>query len=352
VSIIDRARPELLGLAAYRSARGQQTARGILLDANENPWSPLDDDRWRINRYPEPQPDALKARMGAYYGLADENILITRGSDEAIDLLLRAFCRAGTHGIIHCPPCFAMYATAARIQGAHISRIDLDEQFQLDPDRLLAAVDDDLRLVFLCSPNNPTGSVIPVATVAKLCSELSARALLVLDEAYIEFAAVPSAIDLLARHQNLALLRTLSKAHGLAGARCGALLAAAPIINLLRRIMPPYPLPTATAVSAELILQERGLEQMRARVQKIIGQRDRMQAQLAGYPFVKRVWPSQANFVLARVDQAQALHQYLAEADIYTRWFGDEARLRECLRISVGTAQEMDALFKALDAWP
>ena len=241
------ARPEIRALKPYASARALADAAGILLNANESPWPPAGDEGLALNRYPDPQPAELKQRLADLYGTGTENLLVTRGSDEGIDLLLRVFCRPGTDRVLVCPPCFGMYALSARVQGAEVVEaplVDLGETFDLAPD--LEEKSAGCRIIFLCSPNNPTGNVIDAERVAALAEAQAGEGLVVVDEAYVEFAPETSMLRLLERHPNLVLLRTLSKAHGLAGCRLGSVIAHPEIIGLLRRIIAPYPLPTPT----------------------------------------------------------------------------------------------------------
>src|SRR6185437_6976687 len=198
------------------------------LHANELPWRPLDDDsRAGLNRYPEPQPRALIDRLAELYAVAPASLLVGRGSDEAIDLLTRAFCRAGSDAVLVCPPTFGMYSVCARIQGAEVLQTPLTaaDGFALDEHAVLERCAPAVKLVFLCSPNNPTGNLLDEGAILRIARRLAGRALLVVDEAYIEFADRSSLARLVAEVPNLAILRTLSKAYGLAGARCGALIA-------------------------------------------------------------------------------------------------------------------------------
>ena len=250
MSVLELARPEILALQPYSSARIEATGGEVMLNANESPWPPsgvVTDPP--LNRYPDPQPCSLVERLAELHGVATDSILVGRGSDEMIDLLVRAFCRPGRDAVVTCPPTFGMYSVCAAVQGAPLLEVPLDEAFEIDFGAL-ATVPDQARLVFLCSPGNPTGGLAPLAAIERLAEVLRGRALVVVDEAYIEFAAAPSAASVLQRHANLCVLRTLSKAWALAGARIGCLLASAEIVGLLRRIMPPYPLPTPSTAAA------------------------------------------------------------------------------------------------------
>ncbi|HET7664291.1 MAG TPA: histidinol-phosphate transaminase [Rhodanobacteraceae bacterium] len=344
MSVLDLARPEIRALTPYASARMEAGAAAVMLNANESPWPASDG----LNRYPEPQPLELRRRLADLYGVGGDQILLGRGSDEAMDLLVRAFCRPGLDAIAICPPTFGMYAVCAGVQGAGIVRIPLDERFALDADAVLEACTPAVKLLFLCSPNNPTGGVIACGTIEHLVRALADRSLVIVDEAYIEFADTPSVADLLARYSNLAVLRTLSKAWALAGARIGALLADAGIVDLLRRIMPPYPLPTPSVHAALEALGDDGERRMLERVAMIRGQRERLCKTLCEMPEVREVLPSQANFIVARFDDAQATYRRLAAQGIVVRDVSRYPGLANCLRISIGTPAENNSLLTAL----
>ena len=349
MSVLARIRPDLAEFRAYASARSGGLDARVLLNANEAPH-----DAWRAsrgrNRYPDPQPAVLRARLAALYGVAPDRLWIGRGSDEAIDLLLRAFCRAGRDNIVTPAPTFGMYRVGARLQGAACREValDADRGFVLDPERLLARVDADTKLVIVCSPNNPTGTPWHSA-LAFLAERLDGRALLVVDEAYVEFADAPSATALLDRHENIAILRTLSKAHALAGARIGALIAPAALAAFIGRIAAPYPLPSPSIELALAALEPAALEATRVRIGAIRSERERLRASLAGLCGVRAVWPSEANFVLARFDDARAAFDGALAAGVLVRDVSDQLGLAGCLRITVGAAAENAALLGALD---
>ena len=241
--VLSLLRPEILALSPYSSARKESSGGRIWLDANENPLTPST-GKPLLNRYPEPQPADLIARLAAYYAVAENNILVTRGSDEGIDLLLRAFCRAGQDAILITPPTYGMYAVSAAIQNARVVAVPLlaDKNFALNPEAVLAAITPSVKLVFLCSPNNPTGALLARRDVLQLVQELLSKAIVVVDEAYLEFAGTPSLTQELAGNPNLVVLRTLSKAFGLAGIRCGVTIASPTLISVLQKIIAPYPL--------------------------------------------------------------------------------------------------------------
>ncbi|GAP67465.1 histidinol phosphate aminotransferase apoenzyme [Mizugakiibacter sediminis] len=350
MSVLELARPEIRALQPYSSARMEASGGQVLLNANESPWPPPGDGGRGLNRYPGPQPAALVARLAALYGVAAGQVLAARGSDEAIDLLVRAFCRAGADAVVVCPPTFGMYAVSARVQGAEVIEAPLADGFALDADALLAAATPAVKLVFVCTPNNPTGGVVPPATLERLAAALRGRALLVVDEAYVEFAGTPSAAALLPRFDNLVVLRTLSKAWALAGARIGALLAAPEIVALLRRIMPPYPLPTPCVDAALAALDARGVALMHERAALLRAERARLAVRLAALPGVLAVLPSQANFLAVRFADAAATWRALLDAGIVVRDVGRQRGLAGCLRIGVGAPAENERLLAALAA--
>ena len=348
MSVLDLARPEIRAMQPYSSARMEASGGEVFLNANESAWAPVGDDGLGCNRYPEPQPAALVDALAALYGVRREQLLVGRGSDEAIDLLVRVFCRAGRDAILIQPPTFGMYAVCARVQDAGIVEVPLAADFTLDADAVLAALTPAVKLVFVCTPNNPAGEPVPRAAVERLAQALSGRALLVVDEAYVEFSDAGSVADLIDRHDNLAVLRTLSKAWALAGARVGSLLASAEVIALLRRIMAPYPLPLPCVEAALLALSGWGRANARERIGIVRGERARMQMALRRLPGVREVLPSQANFLAVRFDDAGAAYQRLFAAGIVVRDVRRYPNLGDALRITIGTPVENDRVLAVL----
>jgi histidinol-phosphate aminotransferase len=348
MSVLDLARPEIRAMQPYSSARMEASGGEVFLNANESAWAPVGDDGLGCNRYPEPQPAALVDALAALYGVRREQLLVGRGSDEAIDLLVRVFCRAGRDAILIQPPTFGMYAVCARVQDAGIVEVPLAADFTLDADAVLAALTPAVKLVFVCTPNNPAGEPVPRAAVERLAQALSGRALLVVDEAYVEFSDAGSVADLIDRHDNLAVLRTLSKAWALAGARVGSLLANAEVIALLRRVMAPYPLPLPCVDAALLALSGWGQANARAHVDVVREQRARMLNELRRLPGVREVLPSQANFLAVRFDDAGAVYQRLLAAGIVVRDVRRYPNLDDALRITIGTPAENDRVLAVL----
>lgn len=350
MSLLDLIRSDLREFAGYSSARKEASGGRVLLNANESPWMAAG-DALGLNRYPEPQPEALIERLAWLYQVGAERLLVGRGSDEAIDLLVRATCEAGRHSVLISPPTFGMYAVCARVQGARLISLPLrrEDDFALDADALLAAVEPDTRLVFVCSPNNPTGGGVPTATLEQLAEALRGRALLVVDEAYAEFASGPSAIELTSRYPHLVVLRTLSKAYALAGARIGSLIGDPTLVRVLRSIMAPYPLPTPSVAAALTALQPGAIALARSRIGLLRQERQRLHKRLAELPVVRQVWNSDANFLLLAVSDAEAMYRRALQAGIVLRQ-PSAPELQDCLRVSIGTPEENDALLALLTA--
>jgi len=348
MNVLDLARAEIRALTPYSSARMEADGGQVLLNANESPWSPAGDAGEGLNRYPDPQPAALVRRLAALYGVAPEQLLVGRGSDEAIDLLVRAFCHAGTDAVLVSPPTFGMYAVAAAVQGAAVVQAPLSEDFALDVDAVLSALTPQVKLVFVCTPNNPSGAPAAPEALARLAQALRGRAVLVVDEAYLEFSDLPSAGALIADNDHVAVLRTLSKAHALAGARVGVLLAAASVVALLRRILAPYPLPAASIAAALAATETAALAETRRRIAVLREQREWLRSELAALPEVVAVLPSAANFLCVRWRDPAAVYARLRRAGIVVRDVTRYRGLADCLRISVGTPEENRAVLAAL----
>ena len=350
MSVLGLARPELLAMAPYSSARMEASAGDIWLNANESPWNPI--ALGRINRYPEPQPPQLLAALGEVYGVDPSRLFVGRGSDEPIDLLTRAFCRAGLDSVLVAPPTFGMYAVAAQVQGAGVRSVPLriDQGFAFDAEAVLAAVDANTRIVYACTPNNPTGNSTDPAILVALAERLRDRALLVVDEAYIEFSSRESLATRAGTPDNLIVLRTLSKAHGLAGVRIGAAIAAPEIIGLLRRIMAPYPLPEPSIDAAMKALSWEARQLTRARIVQVRTERERLRTALSQRDGVREVLASDANFLAVRFDDPERRYAQLPAAGIIVRKLMKYPGLADALRISIGTVDENNAVLAALDA--
>ncbi len=348
MSILDLARPEIQALHAYDAA--EQVDDTIRLNANESPRnSPVGSFRRPLNRYPEVRPQKLQRALAERFGCAYNQLLVTRGSSEAIDLVIRSFCRAGVDSVLVTSPSFSMYRHYAAIQGANLIEVrSLPEQdFAIDVDAILAACDESTRLIFICSPNNPTGTTVPRPELERLLQARGSASAIVVDEAYVEFGEHESMTALLARYDNLLVLRTLSKALGFAGARCGAVAGPADVISMLSAVQAPYALATPVVECVEDALQDEQLELARKAVVEIVAERERLVAALATYPFVHKVWPSDANFLLVRMDDAGRVMRHCEANKVLLRHFGGD--LDDCIRISVGTPEENSRLLQALD---
>ena len=346
------ARPEILSLEPFDIAAQFNWAFGadaIKLDANENPYPPLVEGSLAVsvNRYPEPQPARLKMAMAALYGVAPENLVITRGADDAIDMLVRTFCRPGEDAVSICKPTFSAYSHFVQLQGARLLEVPLDPNFDFHADALIAAVKDEpsLKLAFICSPNNPTGNEIAPEELLKVVDSLC-DTIIVVDEAYLDFASTPSVVNEAIGRPNLIVLKTLSKAFGLAGARIGCAIGEPELIAMSARALPPYPLPSVSieAAMAALAPSRRALHQ--ERIARLKAERDRLVPLLHRSPLVKKVWNSGGNFLFMQVDGAEELARKMRELGIRVRFRPNAAP--GGLRLTVGTEQENTIALAAL----
>ena len=353
MSVEKLARPEIVAMKPYSSARKEAPGKGILLNANEAPRSLLDSEGG-LNRYPDPQPERLVRRLARLYGVMEDNVLVTRGSDEGIDLLTRVFCRAGQDAILQCPPAFGMYRIAAQAQGARVVNVARDAtDFSLDAQAVLdtLAGDDAIKLVYMTSPSNPTGDALEDGLLERLLGLAESKALVIVDEAYAEFTDRPSAAALIDRYEHLVVLRTLSKAWAAAGLRCGTVIAQPSVMSLLRRVIAPYPLPSPVVSLARAMLEEEALDKQRDMLREVRRNKAELLRLLADRPFVQAIYPGEANFVLIRVDDADGLLTHCALNNVILRGFPAEPVLRDCIRISVGSEDDLGQLAKALEAW-
>jgi len=343
------ARPEIVALKAYEHAVWEPELER--LHANELPWrSFADESSAGLNRYPEPQPRALVERLAALYDVAPNSVLVGRGSDEAIDLLVRGFCRAGQDSVIICPPTFGMYSVAARIQGANVITVPLqaDAGFALDERAVLEKCTPDVKLVFLCSPNNPTGNLLSEDSIISLTRALEGRAVVVVDEAYIEFSGTQSLARKINVLPHLAVLRTLSKAYALAGARCGTLIADPEVVALLRKVIPPYAIAQLSMEAVLRVLDPAQLAVSKERLETIVSERGRMLAALGKLPNVTRVWPSASNFMLVEFEDVPLALARSRGARLLIRDVRGYPGLGRCLRVTVGSPEQNNRLLEAL----
>lgn len=329
MQITDLIRPNIRSLQPYSTARDEYEGDlGTFLDANE---SPFDNG---YNRYPDPHQKRLKSLLSPLKGVAKENIFIGNGSDEAIDLLFRIFCQPGKSNAISIAPSYGMYEVAADINDVKMRKVLLNEDFSLPVDRLLDAADADSRLLFICSPNNPTGNAFDQKDILRLVKEF--RGIVVVDEAYIDFSDNPGMLEVLSQYPNLVVLQTLSKAWGMAGLRCGLAFASAEIIGYMNRVKYPYNINVATSEIVERLLSEPVCDH----VKMLKEERPKLADALGRFPFVKKVYPSDANFLLVKVDDANNLYDYLIANKIIVRNRDKVPLCNGCLRITIGTPEE------------
>ena len=349
MSVLDLVRPDLRELVAYETA--QQVAGAVRLNANESPYRPVTDSCFRpLNRYPEARPVQLTEALAGHYSCEAENLLVTRGSSEAIDLVMRVFGRAGIDNVILSPPTFSMYEHYAAVQGIRVTRVPLAESddFRFDTKRIIDACDDLSRLILVCRPNNPTGDAPSLDDIRTLAEARRDRSVIVVDEAYIEFSAMPSAAGLLDEFDNIVVLRTLSKAHGLAGLRCGAMISTRPVVRQLSAVQAPYSIATPIVESVQQELSRRDSRQSELNIRAIVEERTRLAARLRRLPQVERVFPSHANFLLVRFTDAATVADQCRSAGILIRELGPE--LEGCARITVGTPDENKRLLDVLES--
>lgn len=344
-------RPDLRSLAAYSSARNESGAfiPSIAIDANENPWPPFGPIAalGKLNRYPEPQPKELLGRLSALWGVAVESILVGRGSDEAIDVLLRIFCEAGKDQILICPPTFGMYKVYAAVQGAEVLKVPLNKDWQLDIPAILKTSTDRTKLIFIPSPNAPMGHMMNRKDILDLCRERNEKSLIVVDEAYIEYTDQPEGLrEELKNFPNLVILRTLSKSHALAGERIGVAIAMPEIIDSLKKVIAPYPLPQSSIRAALDALSPNGLVELAERRRILVYERERLRKLLPQSPMVVSLFPSVANFLLIQTKDGKAFMQTLKQFGILAR--DRHSDIPNTVRISIGTPEENDIVLKAL----
>ncbi|MHA4847017.1 histidinol-phosphate transaminase [Flavitalea antarctica] len=339
-------RENIKKLVPYSSARDEFSGEAsVYLDANENSFgSPL--TRW-YNRYPDPLQRKVKARLGEIKALSPENIFLGNGSDECIDILYRACCDPGKDNVIICPPTYGMYEVSANINDVKVKKVLLLPNFQLDLPSIEAAVDDNTKMIFICSPNNPTGNAIDRSDIEIILNNYFG--LVVLDEAYINFSRFRSFSQELSDYPNLVILQTLSKAWGLAALRVGMAFASAEIIGVMNRIKPPYNINQA---SQELVLKSlEEVEQVNQMIRDIVEQREVLRKSLELIDGVEKIYPSDANFLLVKIRNARSLYEFLLTKGIVVRDRSNVTLCEGCLRITVGTAAENATLVSAINSF-
>ncbi|MGD8150982.1 histidinol-phosphate transaminase [Ornithinimicrobium sp. Y1694] len=351
-------RPDLVDFTGYSSARTSAVAAParIWLNANESGLPSDIDPDGLTRRYPDPQPSALVEAFADLWATTPDRVVVGRGSDEMIELLVRSLCRPGGDGVVVTSPTFGMYAVSARLHGVpvvDVPQVDDELTWRVDVAGVRdAALANGARLVFLASPGNPTGAVVPLREIADLTEALKDQAVVVVDEAYGEFAAQRSAVTLLEEHPTLVVLRTLSKAHALAGLRVGLALAHPDLARVLRRVQAPYPLPVPVTTAALEALGQPALRATGRRVMETLRLRDQVGRRLRDLDGVRAVYASEANFLLLRCDDPDGLLARLVGAGIIVRDMRHLPGLPDALRITIGSTLEMAALERALDSFP
>lgn len=344
MEIANLVRPNIRKLVPYSSARSEFKGKAeVFLDANENPFET------GLNRYPDPLQWKLKAAISQLKGVPAEQIFLGNGSDEAIDLVVRIFCEPRQDHILILPPTYGMYQVSADIADVGIRSVSLTPDFQPDVEAILAAADEHSKILFICSPNNPTGNDVELERIRSLCAQF--KGIVVVDEAYIDFSNQASCTSLLAEFPTLIVLQTFSKAWGMAGIRLGMAFASTEIIQLFNKVKPPYNINQLTQQIA-LEALENSQDDYRQLLSTLLSERERLIKGLGGLNFVEKIFPSDANFILVKMDDPNGTYQYLVEEGIIVRNRNSVHLCAGSLRITVGRPEENDALLTALNKRP
>lgn len=349
-SILLRVRRSVSDMAAYSSARSLYSAEDgyILLDANECPYEPYVGSKDQ-SRYAGQQPDRAVQALCRLYDVSKRNLVLTRGADEAIDVLMRAFCEAREDTVVICPPTFPMYAQAAALQGVALLASPLNEvDFTFDVDKVLKTVQSNTKIVFVCSPNNPTGNLVPVSDIEKLCTALAGQALIVTDETYIEFSKGQSVVPLIERYENLVVLRTLSKAYAAAGLRAGVAIGNSSVIDVMKKVLAPYPVAQVVADEICRILTESNISRLRGKIAETVARRDRLVSEFLKLDDVVSIYPSEANFLLIKVKDGKGFVKRCLDGGVIIRDQSAQKGLENCARIAIGSDEEMARLFDVI----
>ena len=357
-------RPHIADIKPYSSARDEYSgSEGVFLDANENslgtpgvdapgvgtpgvdaPGMDVSGRGINFNRYPDPYQQQLKQRIATIKGVPAKHIFLGNGSDEAIDLLMRAFCRPGIDNIVTLPPTYGMYGVSAAINDVEVKKALLTDDFLINPQTLDAAIDKNSKILFFCSPNNPSGNLMQSDLIEDYLHKF--EGLVVVDEAYIDFADTKSWASRLSEFPNLLVMQTMSKAWGMAALRLGMAFASEEIIAVLNKIKPPYNINALTQQEALKVLEQAGAQQQM--VQQLLKSRDQLRQELDKLPMVYQVYPSDANFLLVKMNDAEAIFNYLIDEKVIIR---DRTRVelcKGCLRITIGTTEENEKLLTEL----
>jgi histidinol-phosphate aminotransferase len=340
-------RENIKKLTPYSSARDEFKGNAdVFLDANENAFgSPIEE---KYNRYPDSFQLALKKKISSVKGLLPDSIFLGNGSDEVIDLLFRAFCRPGIDNVIICPPTYGMYEVSANINDVFVKKVALTSEFQPDLESISEVVDEHTKMIFLCSPNNPTGNSMNREEVEIILNNFDG--LVVIDEAYINYSRQRSFIAELTEYPNLVVLQTLSKAWGLAGIRVGMAFASPEIVDVLTRIKPPYNISEPSQQMAIRALEQ--VDKVNQWIRTTVNEREALAKRLSGLTFVQRVYPSDANFLLVKMDNPKAVYDYLVQKGVIVRDRSKVSMCEGCLRITVGTPGENEKLVSLLLVYP
>jgi histidinol-phosphate aminotransferase len=338
MELTDLIRPDLLGMKPYSSARDEFVgAASVYLDANENPFDN------GVNRYPDPLQRNLKSRIAELKSVRPDQIFLGNGSDECIDLLFRLFCRPGIDKAASISPSYGMYAVSARINQVELVNILLNDDFSLDTERILKAVEG-CKLLFLCSPNNPTGQSFPREQLLYLVQKF--EGIVVVDEAYIDFSTEASLLEDLDNYRNLAVSQTFSKAYGMAAVRLGMLFASEDLINWINKIKPPY---NINQLTQEFVLEKLSdTIRVKSEIDLIVSERKKLQSELAKLDQIVHVYPSDSNFILVKVTNADKLYNYLIENGVVVRNRSSQSLCENTLRLTIGTPDENTKLLELL----
>lgn len=339
-------RKNILELKPYTSAR-DKFQDGIFLDANENSFgSVIESEIKNLNRYPDPHQKQLRKSLANFLNISEQKIFFGVGSDEIIDLAIRIFCEPGKSNVIIPLPTYGMYQVACDINEVKVKSVPLDENFDIDVEAVMKAIDQNTKMIFLCSPNNPTGNLLSINSIRYLAE--NSNLIIFIDEAYVDFDEDGSFIKYISEFNNVIISRTFSKAWGLAGIRCGYCIADDFIINLLFKVKAPYTINklTAKAILTALSKSDKKLNL----ISKILAERKKLISELSQINFVETIYPSSANFLLVKMENASEVFEILNQKGIRVRMRKDDERLKDCLRITVGTSEENDLLIKALKA--
>lgn len=343
-------RENIKKLVPYSSARDEYKGKdGVFLDANENAYgAPLKEKEVQYNRYPDPLQLEVKEKLSKIKGLPVENIFLGNGSDEAIDILFRAFCNPGKDNAIICPPTYGMYEVSANINDVATIKVPLTpETFQLDTEKILKAINANTKLIFICCPNNPTGNGVKWDAIKTILEKFNG--IVLVDEAYINFASYQSLIPKLLEYPNLVIIQTLSKAWGMAGLRVGMAFASRSIIDIFNKIKPPY---NINAASQKLALEAlNNVDQVNTWIKEIVAEREKLAAVLLSLPFVLKIYPSEANFILVKTNDPKRIYNYLTDHKIIIRDRSSVTLCEGSVRITVGTKEENKQLIEQLKSY-